>query len=71
MARSMGRTDGLAVMSAADVPSPIDLRLMPDALERERTAMQKRPWRMEFSNLPSINPFDKSLKGGLVLHHAN
>lgn len=28
-----------------DVPSPIDLRLMPDALEWERTANEKRPYR--------------------------
>jgi len=34
-------------MSTADVPSPIDLRLMSDALEWERTALQKRPWRIE------------------------
>ena len=31
-----------------DVPSPIDLRLMADALEWESTAMSKRPWRTEF-----------------------
>ena len=31
-----------------DVPSPIDLRTLPDALEWESTAMQKRPWRTEF-----------------------
>lgn len=31
-----------------DVPSPIDLRSMADALEWESTAMQKRPWRTEF-----------------------
>ena len=31
-----------------DVPSPIDLRTMPDAKEWESTAMQKRPWRTEF-----------------------
>jgi ubiquinone/menaquinone biosynthesis C-methylase UbiE len=35
-------------MSIVDVPSPIDLRLMSDALEWERMAMRKRPWRMEF-----------------------
>jgi ubiquinone/menaquinone biosynthesis C-methylase UbiE len=35
-------------MSTADVPSPIDLRMMSDALEWERTAMRKRPWRVEF-----------------------
>jgi ubiquinone/menaquinone biosynthesis C-methylase UbiE len=35
-------------MSPVDVPSPIDLRLMSDAFEWERTAMEKRPWRMEF-----------------------
>ncbi len=34
-------------MVHADVPSPIDLRLMSDALEWERTAMQ-RPFREEF-----------------------
>lgn len=32
----------------SDVPSPIDLRLMPDAREWEKTAMEKRPWRSEF-----------------------
>ncbi len=31
-----------------DVPSPIDLRTMPDAREWESTAMEKRPWRTEF-----------------------
>lgn len=31
-----------------DVPSPIDLRLPMDAAEWERTAMEKRPWRLEF-----------------------
>jgi ubiquinone/menaquinone biosynthesis C-methylase UbiE len=31
-----------------DVPSPIDLQLMSDASEWERTAMEKRPWRAEF-----------------------
>lgn len=31
-----------------DVPSPIDLRIMADALEWEQTAMTKRPWRTEF-----------------------
>lgn len=31
-----------------DVPSPIDLRFMPDALEWERSALSKRPWRTEF-----------------------
>jgi SAM-dependent methyltransferase len=31
-----------------DVPSPIDLRLIDDALEWERSAMQRRPWRTEF-----------------------
>ena len=31
-----------------DVPSPIDLRTLPDALEWESTAMQKRPCRTEF-----------------------
>ena len=35
-------------MSTVDDPSPIDLRLMSDALEWERTAMEKRPCRMEF-----------------------
>ncbi len=35
-------------MSTPEVPSPIDLRLMSDAREWERLAMQKRPWRMEF-----------------------
>jgi len=31
-----------------DVPSPIDLRQMPDAAEWEQSAMSKRPWRREF-----------------------
>jgi ubiquinone/menaquinone biosynthesis C-methylase UbiE len=31
-----------------DVPSPIDLRLMSDAVEWESTANTKRPWRIEF-----------------------
>jgi ubiquinone/menaquinone biosynthesis C-methylase UbiE len=31
-----------------DVPSPIDLRQMPDAAEWEQSAMSKRPWRAEF-----------------------
>ena len=31
----------------ADVPSPIDLRLMSDAREWEQSAMSKRPWRAE------------------------
>src|SRR5689334_17767201 len=35
-------------MNSADVPSPIDLRLMADALEWERTVMAKRPWRTDF-----------------------
>jgi ubiquinone/menaquinone biosynthesis C-methylase UbiE len=38
-------------MSAVDIPSPIDLRSMADALEWERTAMRKRPWRMEFFSM--------------------
>ena len=32
----------------ADVPSPIDFCTMSDAREWERTAMEKRPWRIEF-----------------------
>jgi SAM-dependent methyltransferase len=32
----------------SDVPSPIDLRQVRDALEWERTANLKRPWRSEF-----------------------
>ncbi len=31
-----------------DVPSPIDLRCLPDAIEWEQTALDKRPWRTEF-----------------------
>ncbi len=31
-----------------DFPSPIDLRLMPDARDWEATALSKRPWRTEF-----------------------
>jgi ubiquinone/menaquinone biosynthesis C-methylase UbiE len=41
----------MIIMSTVDVPSPIDLRLMSDALEWERTAMRKRPWRMEFFSM--------------------
>lgn len=32
----------------ADVPSPIDLRRMEDAVQWADTAMSKRPWRVEF-----------------------
>jgi hypothetical protein len=35
-------------MTYPDVPSPIDLRLMSDACEWERTAYEKRPWRADF-----------------------
>ena len=35
-------------MKPPDVPSPIDLRKMPDALEWEQSAMLKRPWRTDF-----------------------
>lgn len=35
-------------MNMDDVPSPIDLRLMRDAREWERTVMAKRPWRTDF-----------------------
>src|SRR5262245_25730252 len=31
-----------------DIPSPIDLRRLPDAIEWERSALSKRPWRTEF-----------------------
>ena len=31
-----------------DVPSPIDLRHMSDAMAWEKSAMSKRPWRVEF-----------------------
>jgi SAM-dependent methyltransferase len=31
-----------------DVPSPIDLRCLPDAIEWEHSALDKRPWRTEF-----------------------
>jgi SAM-dependent methyltransferase len=34
-----------------DVPSPIDLRLPQDAAEWESTAMEKRPWRVEFFDI--------------------
>lgn len=33
---------------SADVPSPIDLRIMADAVAWESTALQKRPWRADF-----------------------
>jgi SAM-dependent methyltransferase len=44
-----------------DIPSPIDLRLMPDALEWARTATEKRPYREEIfadfaKELCSIEP---------------
>lgn len=35
-------------MTPDDVPSPIDLRRWPDAVEWEATAMSKRPWRTGF-----------------------
>jgi SAM-dependent methyltransferase len=35
-------------IAGEDVPSPIDLRLMADAVEWERTAMETRPWRADF-----------------------
>src|SRR5688572_11528908 len=38
----------LKAMTADDVPSPIDLRLMRDAREWEQTVMAKRPWRRDF-----------------------
>jgi ubiquinone/menaquinone biosynthesis C-methylase UbiE len=41
-----------------DVPSPIDLRLVSDASEWERTASDKRPWRAEF-----FENFGDGLKG--------
>ena len=31
-----------------DVPSPIDFKQMPEAVEWEQSAMSKRPWRTEF-----------------------
>jgi SAM-dependent methyltransferase len=34
--------------SSSDIPSPIDLRSPQDAAEWESTAMEKRPWRVEF-----------------------
>jgi ubiquinone/menaquinone biosynthesis C-methylase UbiE len=34
-----------------DVHSPIDLRLLKDASAWESTAMEKRPWRVEFFNI--------------------
>jgi cyclopropane fatty-acyl-phospholipid synthase-like methyltransferase len=34
-----------------DVPSPIDLRRVPDAQDWTQTAMSKRPWRIEFFEL--------------------
>lgn len=45
MAKTSG---GMPAEPPVDVPSPIDLRLMPDAREWERLAMRKRPWRAEF-----------------------
>ena len=35
-------------MFGDDIPSPIDLRLMPDASDWEASAATKRPWRSEF-----------------------
>ena len=42
------QSPGSAHMTDTDVPSPIDLRLMSDACEWERTAFEKRPWRTDF-----------------------
>lgn len=49
-----------------DVPSPIDLRQLPDAIEWEQTAMEKRPWRAEFfkrfaSEMAAISPQVKTV----------
>ncbi|RYX80133.1 class I SAM-dependent methyltransferase [bacterium] len=49
-----------------DVPSPIDLRSMPDAQEWESTAMQKRPWRTEF-----FDAFAQEVKSATGLHSAH
>lgn len=50
-----------------DVPSPIDLRLMPDAREWEQTAMSKRPWRTEFFSRFSAEIKNMSPSGHRVL----
>src|SRR5579862_4752303 len=44
-----------------DVPSPIDLRLMSDAMEWQATAMSKRPWRSEFFDAIARNVADAQL----------
>jgi 16S rRNA G1207 methylase RsmC len=36
------------MITPSDIPSPIDLRTLKDAAEWESTAMEKRPWRVEF-----------------------
>jgi SAM-dependent methyltransferase len=46
-----------------DVPSPIDLRSLKDAADWELTAMEKRPWRLEF-----FDAFTEQI--GLVASHA-
>ena len=37
-----------------DIPSPIDLRTIKDATDWESTAMEKRPWRVEFFDIFSL-----------------
>lgn len=44
----MAETNQASTMTEADVPSPIDLRQMPDAQQWADEAMAKRPWRTEF-----------------------
>jgi SAM-dependent methyltransferase len=46
-----------------DVPSPIDLREMSDAVDWESTAMQKRPWRTEF-----FDAFALEIQTGALMH---
>lgn len=65
-------------MTQADVPSPIDLRQMTDALEWERTAMQ-RPFRLDFFdaftrelqriNETSLEVLELGSGPGFLAHH--
>lgn len=50
-----------------DVPSPIDLRLMPDAIAWADSAMLKRPWRSEFFEAFATSVADHSSTAGRLL----
>jgi len=56
-----------ANMMIQDVPSPINLRLMPDARQWAATAMEKRPWRTEFFALFALQIQTTSGPVGRVL----